>query len=566
MRNYLGLATTLHDPAVAIVDSRGEVVFAEALERPTQVKRAFHLPPDDLMRIGELVARWCEPGAELVVAQSWLRRRWKSVLFRAGWLLAGHRVSPLLRPTMLGQMNSFDLATLNLDYRLFEADPTRRPVEKRHFDHHLTHAAAAAHASPFDAAICAILDGHGEKTPESFFRYERGRFVDLRPVRRRAFSSYASLGLFYASLCVACGFDPMKGEEWKVMGLAPYGRKDQALYATLRGLMRVEGLRVRGNNLEIVARLHALRPPKERPAIESADVAFTGQLVFGEVAAELLTNLHRQTGGEALVLSGGCALNSAFNGRIAEATPWRRVFVPSAPADDGNAVGAALLAFRQDHPDAPTTPGPKTPYLGSPLSKEARERVKSLGRLVNTRPEGVPVSVHAARLLAAGKILGWAQGRAEFGPRALGNRSILADPRSADVKERLNARVKFREEFRPFAPAILEEHGPDWFEAYQPTPYMERALRFRPERAGLVPGVVHVDGTGRLQSVSKALNPRFHELIAEFHRLTGVPMLLNTSFNVMGKPIVHSVEDALAVFFSSGLDALVLEDDVYEKP
>ncbi len=565
MRNYLGLATTLHDPAVAIVNERGEVVFAEALERPLQQKRAFHQPPDDLMRIAELLETWTTPGAERVVAQSWLPRRWKSVLFRAAWLIAGRRVSPLLRPTMLGQMNAFDVATLNLEYRLYEADPTRRPLVRRHFDHHLTHAAAAVHASGWGEAVSAILDGHGEKSPDAFFHFDGHRFRDLRPTRVRRFSSNGSLGLFYAALCVACGFDPMKGEEWKVMGLAPYGKQDARLYDRLRALLRVEGLRIRGDNRAVLAALHALRPPRGTPALASADVAFTGQRLFSELAAELLTNLHRETGGEALVFSGGCALNSAFNGRIAEMTPWKRIFVPSAPADDGNAVGAALLAFRQDNPEALPPTRVQSPYLGSRLDPDALQRVKSLGLLRNTRPDGVSVEEHVARLLADGKIVGWAQGRAEFGPRALGNRSILADPRQPDAKERLNARVKFREEFRPFAPAILEEQGAAWFEQYQATPYMERALRFLPDKAAQVPGVVHVDGTGRLQSVSRELNPRFHALVSAFHRRTGVPMLLNTSFNVMGKPIIHSVEDALAVFFSSGLDVLVLEDDVYEK-
>jgi carbamoyltransferase len=171
----------------------------------------------------------------------------------------------------------------------------------------------------------------------------------------------------------------------------------------------------------------------------------------------------------------------------------------------------------------------------------------------------------AAELLAEGKIIGWIQGAAEFGPRALGNRSILADPRSADVKAIINERVKFREEFRPFAPPILAEHGDAYFEAYAPSPYMERTLRFREDARARVPGVVHEDGTGRLQTVGTDWNPRYRALIEHFHAITGVPLVLNTSFNVMGKPIAHSVEDALAVFFTSGLDALFLEDLLIEK-
>jgi carbamoyltransferase len=167
--------------------------------------------------------------------------------------------------------------------------------------------------------------------------------------------------------------------------------------------------------------------------------------------------------------------------------------------------------------------------------------------------------------LAHGKLVGWAQGRAEFGPRALGNRSILADPRPSTMKDTINAKVKYREAFRPFAPAILDEHGPDWFETYQKTPYMERTLRFRPEMCERVPAVVHADGTGRLQSVTREWNPRFRALLEEFHRLTEVPILLNTSFNVMGKPILHTAEDAILMFYTTGLDVLVVEDWIIVK-
>jgi carbamoyltransferase len=199
------------------------------------------------------------------------------------------------------------------------------------------------------------------------------------------------------------------------------------------------------------------------------------------------------------------------------------------------------------------------------MCKESLENVRRLSRISGLEVVGDAVARRAAELLANGKIIGWVQGRAEFGPRALGNRSILADPRPADMKEKINARVKFREEFRPFAPSILHEHGDEYFHDYQESPYMERTLTFREEVRDRVPSVVHVDGTGRLQTVRKEWNPRYYELIEEFFRLTGVPLILNTSFNVMGKPIIHSVEDAIAVFYTTGLDALVIEDMLVQK-
>jgi carbamoyltransferase len=199
------------------------------------------------------------------------------------------------------------------------------------------------------------------------------------------------------------------------------------------------------------------------------------------------------------------------------------------------------------------------------MSSETLDNMKRFGRQGGFSE--LPGKVHekAARLLAEGKIIGWVQGRAEFGPRALGNRSILADPRHADMKERINAAVKFREEFRPFAPSILHEHGDEYFLDYRESPYMERTLVFRGEVRERVPAVVHVDGTGRLQTVKREWNERFYELISAFHRITGVPLVLNTSFNIMGKPIIHSVEDAVATFYTTGLDALVIGDCLIEK-
>jgi carbamoyltransferase len=264
-----------------------------------------------------------------------------------------------------------------------------------------------------------------------------------------------------------------------------------------------------------------------------------------------------------LVLTGGCALNSSYNGKILQRSRFRALHVPSAPADDGNALGAAWLAYAEDHPEWQPEPGVLSPYLGSPVSTEPMERMTAFEPRLQHLGEGVVEA--AADILAQGKLVGWVQGRAEFGPRALGNRSILADPRPADAKDLLNAKVKYRETFRPFAPSILAEHGPDWFEDYQDSPYMERTLRWRDGARGKVPAVVHEDGTGRLQSVTEDRNPRYHALISAFARRTGVPVLLNTSFNVMGKPILHTAEDAVLMFYTTGLDALVVEDWLLTK-
>ncbi len=237
--------------------------------------------------------------------------------------------------------------------------------------------------------------------------------------------------------------------------------------------------------------------------------------------------------------------------------------VPMAPGDDGNAIGAALLAWQADHPER-HVPKFRSPYLGSQPNAATLARLQTHGVapcLIAETPDQLADAV--ATELAGGAIVGWMQGRAEFGSRALGNRSILADPRPSGIRDRLNASVKFREEFRPFAPSILHEFGPEYFENYTASPYMERTLRWRAGRAPA--GVHHADGTGRLQSVTRDANPLFHTLLSAFHRKTGLPILLNTSFNVMGRPMVHDVEDALGVFYTSDLDLLVIGNTVFRK-
>jgi carbamoyltransferase len=300
-------------------------------------------------------------------------------------------------------------------------------------------------------------------------------------------------------------------------------------------------------------------------AMAAADLAFTTQYFYSEVMDALLSSFHAMGVSENLVLVGGCALNSSYNGQIVGRTGFKRLHVPSAPADDGNALGAALLAYRRDHPGEKPAATLRSPYLGSTISKRTLDNLVAFGGIAGMRY--LPDALHedAARLLADGKILGWIQGRAEFGPRALGNRSILADPRRESMKDAINSRVKFREDFRPFAPSILDEHGDDYFEAYQFSPYMERVLTVKEGARKKVPGIVHVDGTARLHSVRRDSNERFYDLIRAFYDRTGVPMLLNTSLNVMGKPIIHSLEDALGLFYTTGLDALVVEDYMIQK-
>ncbi len=585
-RYYIGLAATMHDPAIAIVGPDGKILFAEASERYLQCKRAWNCTPDEQIRAPELIAEYCPPDAEIVASVSW------STPFLAS-LDQISRVRPNRTPPseevqepdaeaeMLAELhwfpmppavlrNSISQATLNLT----SSKAIANKVSVRRYNHHLCHAALSAFTSPFEECAVAIVDALGEGVATGLFHYQDGRVTILPDsvgsTAHPGLADLVSMGFYYARLCVLCGFDFMKGEEWKVMGLAPYGRHDPELYRLFRSLIAVDGLQlVQGCSIsEYVDCMRQLRSMSRSPGsspMEAADMAYAGQKVFEDIMGELLSNLHSACPSKNLAIGGGCALNSAWNGKITEETPFENLYVPSAPGDDGNAVGAALLAYYEDHPQAKPEPGFVEPYLGTRMAPRALELFEKHHGLRNVTKDCPDLYQRVAKHLADGKIIGWVKGRAEFGPRALGNRSILADPRGPEIKGKINSRVKFREAFRPFAPAILDEAGPEYFEHYEPTPYMERALRFRPEKAELLPAVAHVNRTGRLQSVRREWNPEYYDLIKAFYELTGVPILLNTSYNVMGKPIMHSVQDALSVFMTAGLDVLVLENFLIEK-
>ncbi|WNJ91350.1 carbamoyltransferase [Bosea sp. 685] len=571
MTYTIGLATTFHDPALAIIGPDGEVVFAEATERYLQYKRAPNCEPDSVQRMEGLLKRYVPADAEVRIATSWSEdfTGFLDQMSRAGSfsLDALLKLSPELNRSLvperteraliaslhLGQQRAGLGTLLGLDRAFGKANVTGLT----RYDHHLSHAAYACWSSPFTDAACLIVDGMGETGASAIFALADGKITEVKRHRGRE-----SIGFYFGLVTDLAGFDQAKGEEWKIMGLAPYGRADAALMALLRRLYRVDGHKLSFADAatvrEVSAEILALRPTD---ALDQgwADLARCGQDVFAEMMEALLSETAALVPAENLVLAGGCALNSSFNGKIVGRHGFARVHVPSAPADDGNAIGAAWLAHAQANPDWRAPEGPQSPYLGSTVSTEPLERMAAWEpRLRKLDPN--EVAPLTAQLLAEGKLIGWVQGKAEFGPRSLGNRSILADPRPANAKDLLNAKVKYREAFRPFAPSILAEHGPDWFENYQDAPYMERTLVWKRAVRARVPAVVHEDATGRLQSVTVERNPRYHALIQAFHALTGVPVVLNTSFNIMGKPILHTAEDAILMFYTSGLDALVVED------
>ncbi len=438
-------------------------------------------------------------------------------------------------------------------------------------NHHAAHA-GTFFFSPFAAAAVLTVDAFGERQCATI---SRGRDNRLERLWTQEFPH--SLGAFYSTFTEFCGFKP-QGDEWKLMGASSFGDA-RAFHAKVRGLVRL----CDGGGFELdlsyfnhyqFHRPHYFSPklagylglpvnPRDRDLTQPYyDLAAAAQQVFEEVYAHLARAALAATGGDALVLAGGCAANSVANGRLLSQGTVGRLFVPPVPDDSGGAIGAAFWLHCQQF-GRPRGYVMTENYLGPGYDDGTIAATLAKYKLRHRKPPDVPAE--AARLIARGKIIGWFQGRLEFGDRALGNRSILADPRDATMTEKVNATVKYREAFRPFAPAVLAEAMEAFFTGAAPTPFMEKVFPVRPDKRAVIPAVTHVDGSGRLQTVTREQNPRFHALIAAFAELTGVPVVMNTSFNLKGEAMVASPEDAIRTFHTSGLDALFLGDFLLEK-
>jgi carbamoyltransferase len=433
----------------------------------------------------------------------------------------------------------------------------------RVINHHLAHAASAFHCSGFDRAMCLSYDAYGDRLSAALGVGTRERGVEVLETRPRE----NSLGQFYASITSFLGF--LVGEdEYKVMGLAAYGREGVNLSPFVD--VAPDGYAVEmsflpnnwqwSTNYEpfYSERLVELLGPPRRPGrpitARHQDIAFAAQRALERCAAALVTRLHERTGLYDLCLAGGCALNCAANQALLALPCVRRIFVQPAASDRGLALGCALQAAF----DACEPPTPQLVHaaLGPEYSDaEVRRALEETG---TDYVELSDPAASAAEMLTQGKIIGWFQGRSEFGPRALGHRSILADPRRAEVKAEVNARVKYREGFRPFAPAVLEERAWELFGIDGASPFMTVTYPVAAAWRNRLQAVTHVDGTARVQTVARCTEPLFHRLIEEFDRLTGVPAVLNTSFNVRGQPIVETPLDALSTFAGTGLDALFM--------
>ncbi len=575
MTAILGLNAFHGDAAAALVID-GELVNAVEEERLNRVKHCAGFP--------ELAARWCLEDARLDA-----RELDHVAIGRDPRANIGAKVvrTILTRPSPRYVMERFRNATKVRDVKSQVADALGvKPEELRanvhNVEHHLAHAASAFFVSPFDEAAVLTLDGFGDFASTMLCH---GRGNRLEVLDRVLFPH--SLGIFYTAVTQWLGF-PKYGDEGKVMGLAPYGDPTRYL-DTMRRLVKLEG---DSFELELdffvhhkegvdmtwdeqtptIGRLFSdrmeeafgpAREPRSELTQEHQDVAAALQAMLEEAYLHLVRAAHRRTGSKNLCLAGGVALNAVANGRIRPETEFEHVYVQPAAGDSGIAVGAAYFVWNQELGN-PRGFVMEHAYTGPQFTDAEAEAAIRAGGFEPERLEDAQLFDHVAERIAEGDVVGWFQGRMEFGPRALGNRSIVVDPRRHDMKDILNARIKHREPFRPFAPSLLAEATGDWFEQDYTSPFMVLVYKTRPGKRDEIPAVNHVDDTGRLQTVEERVSPRYHGLIKAFADKTGVPIVLNTSFNE-NEPIVMTPEHAVETFAKTKMDLLVLGNLVVRR-
>jgi carbamoyltransferase len=457
-----------------------------------------------------------------------------------------------------------------------------------HFvEHHPAHLASAFFVSPFESAACCALDGFGDFVSTSLATGTRNHLEVLDKVYFPH-----SLGMLYTAVTQFLGFHGY-GDEFKVMGLAPYGRPRhvdairQLVTLTDDGKfeLSLDYFRHWSDGVEMEwddgyptlgrvysDRLTELLGPAREPSAplteREEDLAHSLQVIYEECAMHVLSGLWERTRQDSLCLAGGCAMNSVANGKVRQRTPFRSVYIQPAAGDNGTALGAACWVWHEtlghergfvmEHGYWGTAHDPERVVASVPA------RDDDWAYSVEVCESSADAARAAASLIAAGNVVGWFQGRMEWGARALGNRSILADPRRSDVRELINTKIKFRERFRPFAPSIAEEALHDFFEDAAPDPFMQQVYPVRADKRTVIPAVTHVDGSGRLQTVSARTNPTYYALIKEFEKLTGVPVVLNTSFNE-NEPIVDTPEQALDCFMRTRMDAIVLHNTIVRR-
>lgn len=545
----MGINHSMHESSVAFVDDSG-VLFAQSEERRTRRKSEPSFPSEAIAAgMGVLGINHTDIAA-------------------IGFSFPARHVGLLsnLQLLMCGEMqwsrhNALSLVVGATQPRNRSPWVRASSVPVYEFSHHLSHGLTATLGAGMEEAAVIVADGRGARSATSIWHFRNGA---MQLLRRVSFPN--SLGLFYAEITRYLGFQPLS-DEWKVMGLAAYGKAGIDLSHTIR--VTSDGYQVRGR--ELIGKgggdlTHLLRHLGGRGtdvnleaglAEHDRNVAFAAQAATEEAMLALARTAYRLTGARALCLSGGVAMNCKANGRILAEGPFQEVFVPAGASDEGSSIGAGVAALERlgYRPEVKQQPHA---LLGMAYrSQEVEELLQGCGlrfRLVSDPEE------RAAELLASGTVLARFRGRSEFGARALGARSILVHPGDIAVRDRINGAVKYREPWRPFAPMVLEEDAASYFSGFVRSPFMTLTFDVTERARREAPAIVHADGTARVQSVGRGDDPLLWKLLTSFKHATGSSVLLNTSFNLKGEPIVETPRDAIRTFFASGLERLLLED------
>ncbi len=559
----LGFSCYYHDSAAALIVD-GQVVAAAEEERFTRRKHDNRFP--------EHAIAYCLEAGGIAAAEL------DGVAFYEKPLAKFHRVVRNARQFAPEDYAAFTSRVTRLRHEgLIVEERFRTEVGYGgpfwYVEHHASHGAGAFFCSPFERAAVLTVDGVGEFATTTIARGSGHRYEILAEIQYPH-----SLGLFYSTITAFLGFE-VNSDEYKVMGLASYGKPtfmnemDDLIEVREDGSFRLnlEYFRYQHSDAAMhsaaLERLLGPAHPHGAPATDrEMNIAASAQLKLEQAMDRLLSAAHARTGETNLCLAGGVALNGVANWRAFRQSPFTELFIHPASGDSGGAIGAALYAYHQQPGAADVRATPFSPYQGPAFADADIERAANAHGLSFRHLDGDSFLREIAGRIADDQIVGWFQGRMEVGPRALGSRSILANPTNAGMKDHINACVKFREEFRPFAPAVVEERADEFFVLDgHSAPYMLLVPDARPGAAERIPAVVHVDNTGRVQTVSPALNPRFHALLDRLAEVNGVPVVLNTSFNVKGEPIVCTPTDAIRCFLNTDIDVLAMNDYIIEK-
>jgi carbamoyltransferase len=565
-----------HADSSAAIFVNGELVAATEEERFRRIKHWAGFPSEAIkFCLGEAGVRLNEVDY-VCIGRDPKAKRWNKVKYVLSNL---GKKNTLLSDRI---KNSRKVSTIEAELAAISGMSEAEIKPKiRNVEHHRSHLASAFFASPFEEAAILSIDGSGDFTT-TMLAIGRGNQIEVLD----SLDFPVSAGLFYTAFTQYLGF-PHYGDEYKVMGLAPYG--EPKYVDKIRQIIRFEDnglfswdatyfappteikLGYEGN-IPTVSTLYSekfetlLGPARANGAEltqDHKDIAASVQRVCEELIIHLLKHLQERTGLKNVCIAGGVAQNSVANGKILSSTNFEHLYIPSAGHDAGISMGAALYVYNHELKQ-PRGEAVYSAYTGSRFTNEDIEQFLKSRDIKYTRLSDEELYDKVTDKLIEPGVVGWFSGRAEFGPRALGGRSIIADPRNNKAKELLNAKIKRRESFRPFAPSILKEYVSEYFTRVEDVPFMEKVFPIKPEKHAEIPAVTHVDGTGRLQTVTRDVSPRYYALIDRFREKTGVPILLNTSFNE-NEPIVNTPEEALNCFLRTQMDMLVLENCVIER-